>query len=642
ARPAPGEARARGTPSGPGAVRGEAPAADPGWSRWHYLWLLPLTAAVLWVFRGRTHLLGDGLTRLITTQDLRGAYKAPLDYLFNYRLAHGLGRLLGDGLERGQAVLSVLLGVASVPLLPGLMAGAGVPRGARLAAALVFFFSGWSLMFFGYLEAYPLFLFLELLFLWLGLRYAGRLKAALPLLPVWLVALASHFGAVLLAPALVYAPLAGWLEHAWAVVRGGGGGAAAGAGGGAGGGADAGSTPAARRPGAAALRARRLRVAAIAGALAALAIPSLFLVRVGPARHGVALFLWSSLRWSLRRALATPGHALDYLTGRVNELALVWGAALVLLALVGTRPAAPRDRIRSAFLALAGAFGLAALLYPGSLGVARDWDLLAASLVPAELWLVGRAACALGPGLRRAALWATAVLALVHAGPWIGLQADAGLGREWAVRLSEQGPDFSDFTDHERILLAQNLMDRGEWTRAAVLLETRGLLSKAAPRLQVLAAQARLAAHQPELAARDCEAAWRGRRLSSALEKLAVALLLKPGLRVADEGLEARARVLGAVDSAGSAGRFEDVLAMTGRALERWPGEPLFLRRQAMGLLSLGRSPEALERALAAVRADSADAGGWSDLARVYEELGRSAEAREARARGVQAEVIPP
>jgi predicted Zn-dependent protease len=210
------------------------------------------------------------------------------------------------------------------------------------------------------------------------------------------------------------------------------------------------------------------------------------------------------------------------------------------------------------------------------------------------------------------------------------------------LRLAEQGPEFSDFTDHERIVISDQLMDEGSFARAAGLLEHTGLLVKDAPRLTVVAARARLGAHQPALAAHDCVVAWHGGRRGAALEQLAVALLLDPGMRVGDPELEARARALGAVDSAGSAGRYDEALQRSAAALARWPGEPLFLRRQAMGWLALGRPDAALEAARAAVAADSGDAGGWSDLARVYEQLGQAGPARAAHARGVKEQEPPP
>ncbi|MBI5838120.1 MAG: hypothetical protein HZB25_12855 [Candidatus Eisenbacteria bacterium] len=616
----------------PGIREGDPPRRDTR----RLLLLAPVFAAAAWLCRDRTHILGDGLTRLVAFHREHGAYKAPLDYLVNYRIAKQLGEALGGDLGLGQALISIACGTGALLLLPGLLRGAGVPRGSRLLAGAVFLLSGWVLLFCGYFEAYPLYMFLLLAFLWVGLKLAGHAASALALVPLWLLALGSHFGAVLVAPALLWAPLGRLLAGA-ASPRGGASAMAPRSPGAPGGGAE--PAPPARDS-----RARWLAWAVIA-LLAVVAVVALFFVRVGRSTQGVSLawFLFTSLSWSLRQAFDTPAHMVGYFTGRANVLLLVWGATAALLpfAARALRRRGPADAAREGFLALAALGGLGALAYNGTLGAGRDWDLLAASLVPAQLWLLGWAARGMGR-VARPVLAASAALALLHAGPWVASQASPALGREWVLRLWEAGPELGNFTDHERILLGGDLMDAGAWERAAVLYERRApVLEKDGPRLRVLAARAWLAARRPDRAARACEEAWRGGRRSAPLEKLAVALILDPGIPVADSGLASRARELARVDSAGSGGRFEEVLSRTAAALERWPGEAMFLRRRALGLLSRGRGAAALERARVAAPADSGDGGGWSDLAHVCAQLGLEDEARTARRRAARVEAPP-
>ena len=618
-----GGARSGGRPRGDRArpeARGGAGAASgashrPADSR-AILGLLPAAALLFWLLRARTHFLGDGYARLVAA-DPHGVYKTPLDYLLNYELAGRLGWLLGGGLERGAAALSVLAGAVVVALLPGLVRGAGVPRGARLAAGAALFLSAWALLFFGYVEVYPVYLALELLLVWAGLRVAGRWPASLWLVPAWLAAVACHFQAVLLLPAVAYAVGASRPRVA--------------------GGAGAPGTPG---------RARAI----VLGAGAVLVLAAVVLAgRLGLTGHalGVAGFLAEAASHSLARTFASRSAAGFFLAGRVNEWLLVWGAAVTLVpvALAGARAArgpgldagAPKPARGEAapplpvgrFLALAAAGGLVALLYSGLLGSARDWDLGGASLVPAQLWLIARAARSLAPAIRRPVLAATAALGLLHAAPWVALQCDAPRGGALAAALAREGPAVMALSVHERGALGQFLIGCGRDELAAGVLEGSPRPSAECARLYVEAAAVRARLGQQPAAAADCARAWQAVARGPALELLVAALRAQPDLAVA-EALGAPARAAMRVDRLGLARRPAEALAAADSALVRWPREPLLLRRRALALAALGRPAEALAQARGAAEADTTYADAWHDLALLYRLAGRARESQAA------------
>lgn len=554
--------------------------------------------------RGRTHYLGDGNNRLLYAGDPRGVYKAPLDLLVNFHWSGALGKFLGGGLEVGQALVSVLSGVAAVLLLPRLLRASGVPEGSRAWGGALLLLSGWALLFFGYLEAYPIYMAALLGFLWLGVRLARSGWWAVALVPAWLVLAGLHSQGLLMLPAMVYGTAVG--------MRGG------------------------QRP-----KARLLvAIAGIGLALSAVRLPF-----IGLADHSFGLlgFLWGAFVHSSSVLAGSTQVWNGFVLGRFNELLLVGGASVLLIPFALGRESEPKSSRREedfhaarVFLALAAVGGLGALLYRGEVGAARDWDLIAPSLVPAQLWLVARATRRMDRGLRRVILPATASLALAHAAPWIWIQSDVNAGSDLAAALAGGGPEVLQLIPHDRVELGENLAQRKLYARAAGVLEGMDPADPAAPKLRRAAGRLRVRSRDYAAAASDYEATYRAGYRGVGLQGLAVVFALSPRFHMEDATLEREARLLGRVDSAGITHRWDEVLALTDEGLVLAGGEPLFHRRRAYALLMKGLGEEAIASARRGIAAESGDAGGWEALAVVLEGLDRQAEAAVARSRSAR------
>ncbi len=558
---------------------------------------------LFWLLRGRTHYLGDGNNRLLHGGDPRGVYKAPLDLLVNFHWSGALGKFAGGGLEQGQALVSVLSGVAAILFLPELLRASGIPAGARRWGAAVLLLSGWALLFFGYLEAYPVYLTALLGFLWLAVRLRRAGPWALALVPAWLVLAGLHSQGLLMLPAMVFGTALG-------VGRG-------------------------KRPGAGLLAA----IGGIGLALAAVRTPLL-----GLADHSFGLFgfLWDAFMHSSRSLAGSTQVWNGFALGRANELLLVGGASLLLIPFAlgregKSKVSGDEEEFRSSrvFLALAALGGLGALLYRGEVGAARDWDLIAPSLVPAQLWLVARAIRLMDRPWRSVILPATAALSLAHTAPWVWIQFDADAGSDFAASLASRGPEVLQLIPHDRVELGESLARRELFSQAAAVLEGMDPRDPAAPKLRRAAGRLRVRSRQYAGAARDYEMAYRAGYRGVGLQGLAVVFALSPQFHMEDSTLESEARLLARVDSAGIGRRWEAVMALTGEGLRIAADEPLFHRRRAYALLMQGYGDDAVASARRGIEADSGDAGGWEALAVVLEGLDRPSEAARARRRSI-------
>ena len=167
-------------------------------------WLLALLipfAAILWLLRTRTQLLGDGAVWLATVlSGERRAYSEPLSAALWHGFAN-LIRLMGrppDALS--MSLLSVLCGVLGAPLLAGIAKEIAPDRRRWLLPFALLLTLGISQLYFGYIESYPTAALFILLYLWLALRRARGADSPYLAAAALALAVASHLSAVYLLP----------------------------------------------------------------------------------------------------------------------------------------------------------------------------------------------------------------------------------------------------------------------------------------------------------------------------------------------------------------------------------------------------------------------------------------------------------
>jgi len=176
---------------------------------WAPALLLPY-AALLWLLRARTQLLGDGSVWLATAKSgEHRAYSEPLFAALWHAFA-ALVRAVGSAPDaRTMGIFPILCGVLAVPILAGIAREiAPSARGSVLALGLLLTL-GISQLYFGYIESYSAGAVFILLYLWLALRRARGADSPWVLAAALGLAAAAHLGALYLAPSYL---LLVWLE----------------------------------------------------------------------------------------------------------------------------------------------------------------------------------------------------------------------------------------------------------------------------------------------------------------------------------------------------------------------------------------------------------------------------------------------
>ena len=327
-------------------------------------WLLLIPcAALMWVFRARTPLLGDGTLWLRGLQE--GDAAPATEPLAGTLWLWSAGWLRNAGVSIDEptiALFSVLCGIIAVALAWGLAREFAPTNQAAVWVLALLLTLGVSQLYFGYLESYPPVAVVILAYLYVGIR---RLRGAAPiLLPALLLALAiaSHLLALYLLPSFVYLT---WRERISPY----------------------------RRTG--------LIVLGLGLGAALLLMlgssPSDWAHPFGIAAR--ALHAGSSVGNASRPyPLLSGAHALDL----ANALLLVVPVPLmVLVTMAVSRPDTRELPVpTTVFLALAGAGGLlAALVLVLPLSAAQDWDLTSLLLLP--LGVLGIYLAQSVPGARR-------------------------------------------------------------------------------------------------------------------------------------------------------------------------------------------------------------------------------------------------
>jgi len=411
------------------AKRGVRPAGPASRRRLRILAALAAGALLLWLARDRSHYLGDGRVWL---EHLRAGslqhYSEPLSVAIwqgYLGLIHALGAQAGpDAL----AWLSVACGLVAGLIFMGIVRELTMeePEGSRAARPWMFGLlatSGAAMLYFGYIEVYPIVSLAVLAYLLIGLRCLRGASSPWLACAALTVAIGTHFISVFLIPSFVDVVL---------------------------------------RSGGSPMK----RIALLAAPVPmVIALLSLLGIPIGEtARPFSALSV--ALRSTAGRTAPTGASIGAMLADLLSVLLLVLPIPLALLLARLGRP--PEDRRREpAFLWLAAAPGLIAaliLVIPGS--PAQDWDVTAVTVLPLLVLGVGagfdvlrKASPRFGPGLASLALAGLVPFVLVNTSEARALERLKGLIRP-GTRVSAHERAYGN----EKI--ARTYMDRKEYANA--------------------------------------------------------------------------------------------------------------------------------------------------------------------------------
>jgi tetratricopeptide (TPR) repeat protein len=185
----------------------QRPKPKPGWGRL-WLFLLPLYGVLLYLLRVRTHFLGDGG---VWMNILLGGDIDPFSEPLSARawgvfrdIARAAGWPMNDATF---AILPVLCGVASAALAWLLLEEAlpGVSRKRRAIAWALFLTMGFTQIYYGYVESYPIASVAIMGYLWLALRHARGADSPWLLGAALALAVGFHLIAIVLYPSYVVA-----------------------------------------------------------------------------------------------------------------------------------------------------------------------------------------------------------------------------------------------------------------------------------------------------------------------------------------------------------------------------------------------------------------------------------------------------
>lgn len=202
----PAPERPRGAARGRGRVPRTSRRGAPASAPWIWLAVLPIYGALLYLLRTRTFFLGDGIVWL---NGLLGGETHP----FNEPLASalwqafaGATRALGlPQLDSTFAILPVLCGMAFAAFAWGIVREAIAEPASRWFAWALLLTAGFTQLYFGYIESYPIVSVAVMGTLWLALRHARGAD------PPWLlgmamaVTIATHLATLFLLPAYAVA-----------------------------------------------------------------------------------------------------------------------------------------------------------------------------------------------------------------------------------------------------------------------------------------------------------------------------------------------------------------------------------------------------------------------------------------------------
>jgi tetratricopeptide (TPR) repeat protein len=391
--------------------------------------------SLFWLARERTYFLGDGGLLIEGMKRSALLWHNEPGALFGHLY---LNRLLGVSDPAVTfAVVSVVCGVLFL-LVAGLFARtiAEDPAG-RLLAFGTLVLAGFTRLFYGYVETYPLLAVLASAYLVLGVRY---LRGRGPLFPVVLLGTAIpfiHTTGVLLWPSLLFVLWRGAPEES---------------------------------------RPRRLRLLAFLLPLGLLGAGVAYLqVSVAAVTETYAAYFAKFLPLTQQESVRIPYSLLSgaHLSDFFQEQMLLgpFGAlALILLLALGVRA---RWGAEGRFLAVAGVWWLFSFFYNRELGAARDWDLFAVASIPVVMLVALTLSRLSVDRSRLAAAMAGVVFAVsgFHMLAWVAVDADSGRSVIRFLTLFRPEARVSAFARSYALEeVGMTLMDAGDSDRGLILL----------------------------------------------------------------------------------------------------------------------------------------------------------------------------
>jgi tetratricopeptide (TPR) repeat protein len=353
---------------------------------------------VFWILREKTHLLGDGmmLVKKLSTQDvarlnlayLREPLSGRIFWLFQHHVLKPLGITQG---EMGYAVLSVVFGIASLPLLTWLSHYFGTTAFKRRMFVASIAFGTTSRLFFGYVENYSVVYLLMICYLTAAaVHLHGDTGLWIPSV-LFVLLFFARFGAACLGLSLL-------VLYGFKLRRG---------------------------------RWREVLYALAATAVVFLVVMILLQYDFTPLLDALRRQLTATPVWGIyNSSYGYPTFSLEHALEILNEQLLTGSFALPLIAavlLLKTKRMNFRER-QFIFLAASacGSFALM-LVFDCAIGASRDWDVLAPYAFPLillSLYLLIKYGTSTQYGRR--AVWLIVALTLWHSLPYILVNADAG------------------------------------------------------------------------------------------------------------------------------------------------------------------------------------------------------------------------
>jgi len=371
---------------------------------------LTVSVLLLWRFRNATHFLGDGYLwagHLLKTRVFNEPVSSWL-YRGIYQLLNGPHLPLRASPVEASAITSV---ICAVPFLVFAYKTAALTAGKHrdsVFVMLALLSNGMMMLFFGYVETYPVIAVGVMTFVYFGIKYIKGLSGPAPAVAALLITVLLHFSAIALLP--------GCAVLFWTGKRG-------------------------------ALRWKRyfLMISiCVIGGLAVLWILQGTMAFSG-FFHDKFLPLFAGTH---RNRVAYPLFSLETIFDLFNEIVLV--CPIFLFIVPGLlRRRGERDETTEKilmFLATTAIFYvLEFLVFNENIGVSRDWDLFSPLAVPLALMtaliLIERF-----PGSRGPLPATVLAVIIVHTAPWILLNADRERSELRFVNLVEAGY----WSDHAR------------------------------------------------------------------------------------------------------------------------------------------------------------------------------------------------
>ena len=171
-----------------------------------YLSVVTISLMIFYLFRAKTHFLGDGFQILdhIRTNSLTPNWSQPLPIWIYLSLYHLLNPAFNWDAASVYALVSYIAGIIFVIFALKLANFLGKNPSTRLFIFLILIWMGSTELFFGYAEHYPLLCSGILIYLFYSLKYLrGETKVFVPAL-IFLILLPVHFSSLYLLPSVLY------------------------------------------------------------------------------------------------------------------------------------------------------------------------------------------------------------------------------------------------------------------------------------------------------------------------------------------------------------------------------------------------------------------------------------------------------